>query len=200
VSGAWGTGATVVLKDSTATNIDVRIQAGSTAITAPAYPVNVTGVFGQFDASSPFTAGYQLMPRDPSDLAPGSASDYDTWASSPTGAAGGPTADPDGDGKNNSFEYAFGLNANSGGSQNPFAAPLNQATAKFSYTRRLQSLTSLTYKVFTSTTLLAGSWVQDTTATQTVVGTAGDVQTVEVTLSAPAPLTAPQLFLRVVAE
>jgi hypothetical protein len=201
VSGTWGTGATVVLKDASATNIDIRIQAGSTATTAPAYPVNVTGVFGQFDASTPYTAGYQLMPRDPSDLTPGSAvSDYDTWASSPTGAAGGPTADPDGDGKDNSFEYAFGLNANSGGSVDPFIAPLSKATAKFRYTRRTQSLTGLTYKVFTSSTLAAASWVQDTTATQTVVGTTGEVQTVEVTLSAAAPLTASRLFIRVVAE
>ena len=201
VSGTWGTGATVVLKDASATNIDIRIQAGSTATTAPAYPVNVTGVFGQFDASTPYTAGYQLMPRDPSDLTPGSAvSDYDTWASSPTGAAGGPTADPDGDGKDNSFEYAFGLNANSGGSVDPFIAPLSKTTAKFRYTRRTQSLTGLTYKVFTSSTLAAASWVQDTTATQTVVGTTGEVQTVEVTLSAAAPLTASRLFIRVVAE
>lgn len=200
VSGTWGAGATVVLKDASATNIDIRIQSGSTATTAPAYPVNVTGVFGQFDSSSPYTVGYQLMPRDPADLAAGSASDYDTWATSPTGAAGGGSADPDGDGKDNSFEYAFGLSANSGGSVNPFAAPLNPATAKFRYTRRTQSLTGLTYKVFTSATLQAGSWVQDTTATQTVVGTAGDVQTVEVTLSAAAPLTTPKLFIRVVAE
>jgi len=204
VSGTWPsdtpTGNNIVMRDAANNQITVRLNAVLPFIPEPGYPVTITGVLTQFDTSNPFTADYQLFPRDAADFTAGTASDYDTWASGPTGAAGGSTADPDGDGKDNAFEYAFGLNASSGSSVNPFTAPLNNATAKFRYTRRIQSSTSLTYKVFTSTTLEAGSWVQDTTATQSVVGTSGEVETVEVTLSAPAPLTAPKLFLRVVAE
>jgi hypothetical protein len=187
----------VLLKDSVPTNIDIRIQAGSTAVSAPTYPVNVTGIFGQRDTASPFTTGYQLMPRDPADLTPGTLSDFDVWAAA-AGATGGMTGDPDRDGQDNASEYAFGLNPSSGSSLNPIAVPLNKATGKFSYTRRTQSLTGLTYKVFTSTTL--ATWVQDTGATVNVSGPVADVETVEITLSAAAPLAAPRLFIRVVAE
>jgi hypothetical protein len=197
VSGTWGVASNVLLKDSVPTNIDIRIQAGSTAVSAPTYPVNVTGIFGQRDTASPFTTGYQLMPRDPADLTPGTLSDFDVWAAA-AGATGGMTGDPDRDGQDNASEYAFGLNPSSGSSLNPIAVPLNKATGKFSYTRRTQSLTGLTYKVFTSTTL--ATWVQDTGATVNVSGPVADVETVEITLSAAAPLAAPRLFIRVVAE
>lgn len=108
VSGAWGAGATVVLQAG-GTNIDIRIQSGSTATTAPSYPVNVTGVFGQFDSSSPFDGFYQLMPRDPADLTPGTLSGFDSWAAS-NGIPGEPaTGDFDKDGLTNLMEYALGL-------------------------------------------------------------------------------------------
>ncbi|MEK7952455.1 Ig-like domain-containing protein [Luteolibacter sp. Y139] len=204
VSGAWPsgtpTGNNIVMRDAANNEITIRLSPTMAGMAEPSYPVTITGVLTQFDGSNPFNSGYQLLPRDSADFTAGSLSDYDAWASGPSGAAGGSAADPDGDGKDNAFEYAFGLNASSGGSVNPYVTTLSKTTAKFTYTRRTQSLTGLTYKVFTSTTLLAPSWVQDTTATQTVVGTTGEVQTVEVTLSAPAPLTAPRLFVRVVAE
>lgn len=127
------------------------------------------------------------------------ASPYDIWANSLVPPlAGGATGDDDADGQTNEFEFAFGLNPKSGASVSPFVALLNRSNAKFTFTRRTG--TGLAYKVFTSTTMQAGSWEQDTGATQTVTGTSGDVQTVEVTLSAAAPLTAPRLFIRVVAE
>ena len=108
VSGAWGASSTVVLQ-SGATNIDVRIQAGSTATAEPSYPVNVTGVFGQFDSSNPFTAGYQLMPRDAADLTPGTLGGFDAWAAA-NGIPGElPTGDFDKDGIANLVEYALGL-------------------------------------------------------------------------------------------
>lgn len=203
VSGTWPNnqaGTNIVMRDAANNQITIRLNPVFPIIPEPSYPVTITGVLTQFDSSNPYTGDYQLFPRDAADFTAGTASDYDNWASGPSGAAGGSTADPDGDGKDNAFEYAFGLNASSGGSVNPFATSLSPATAKFSYTRRLQAQTGLTYKVFTSTTLEAASWIQDTTATQTVVGKSGEVETVEVTLSSPAPLTAPKLFLRVVAE
>ena len=108
VSGSWGPAATVVLADSTPTNIDIRIQAGSGATTEPTYPVNVTGIFGQFDSGSPFTAGYQLMPRDAADLTPGTGG-YALWASA-NGIPGEAAEDDfDNDGLSNLLEYGLGL-------------------------------------------------------------------------------------------
>jgi len=113
VSGTWASGQTVVLKDASDNNINIRIQAGSTATTEPGYPVNVTGVLGQFDNTSPFTSGYQLQPRDADDLQPGSAP-TDTFASwianfPGVGSLTGPLDDPDFDGIPNVLEHVLGL-------------------------------------------------------------------------------------------
>ena len=126
-----------------------------------------------------------------------SANDYATWGSSylPTDVSV-PTADSDGDGMSNFREYAFGLNPTLGSSVNPVTVPLNKITGMFSYTRRATPLTTgLTYTVQTSTDL--ASRPTDVTATQTVTGTVGDVQTVDVILSRAIPLTAPSIFVRV---
>jgi hypothetical protein len=74
-----------------------------------------------------------------------------------------------------------------------------KTSGKFRYTRRNPDLTGLNYTIQTSTTLQAGSWANDSGASQQVVQTAGDVQTVEVTLGA-APLTDPRFFVRVAAD
>lgn len=109
LSGTWAAAQTVVLTDGT-TNIDIRIQSGSTATTEPSYPVNVTGILAQFDSSSPFTAGYQLMPRDAADLTPGiGGDDYASWATE-NGIPGEPVeGDFDSDGISNLLEYGLGL-------------------------------------------------------------------------------------------
>ena len=138
------------------------------------------------------------------------ASDYSAWAASfglqnpwlgvnPL-LKGEPGADPDGDGLKNQQEYAFGLVPNSGSSANPIAVQLNKTTGKFSYTRRTLGLPSpaLAYTVETSTNLIG--WTVDAGATQTVTGTVGQIQTVEITLSAAIPLTDTKLFVRVVAQ
>ncbi|WP_193211696.1 beta strand repeat-containing protein [Luteolibacter marinus] len=122
--------------------------------------------------------------------------DYVTWAST-TGAVEGPFGDDDKDGKDNNFEYAFGLNPTSAASVTPFTAPLDKATGTFSFTRRKPSLTGLSYSVLTSTTL--AGWTEDAGAAFNVTDTTGDIETVEVTLSAGL-LTEPSLFIQVVAE
>ncbi len=138
--------------------------------------------------------GFQLIPVE----AP-TATDYDDWmATFPSitePADKLSTADPDGDGLTNQEEYAFGLNPTLGTSVNPITVPLNKTTGMFTYTRRATpAITGLTYTVETSTDLAI--WPTDVTATQTVTGTVGDVQTVDVTVTG-APLTAPSIFVRI---
>lgn len=113
VSGIWGVSQTVVLKDANDNNINIRIQAGSTATTEPTYPVTITGVLGQFDNLSPFTTGYQLQPRDQDDLvslAPPSG-DFASWiAGFDVGAQTGFNDNPADDGIPNGLKHVFGLN------------------------------------------------------------------------------------------
>ena len=147
-------------------------------------PHTVAGFHG------PMQAGFSVHTID-------GATDYDTWAAVylPTDVSD-PAGDNDGDGLSNQEEYAFGLNPTLGTSVNPITVPLNKTTGMFTYTRRATPAASgLTYTVQTSTDLAA--WPTDVTATQTVTGTVGDVQTVDVTLSGTIPLTAPSIFVRV---
>jgi len=110
-----------------------------------------------------------------------------------------PAGDPDHDGMSNQQEFAFGLNPSSGSSVNPISVPLDKTSGKFSYTRRATpASTGLVYTVLTSTDLV--TWTADATATagQTVTATNGDVETVQVTLSAT-PVGG-KLFVRVAAQ
>ena len=120
-------------------------------------------------------------------------SDFDTWVSA-NGVTGGPDDDDDADGLTNHEEYAFGLDPTGGSSVNPIAVQLNKTTGIFSYTRRLQSLTGLTYSVWYSTDL--ATWTEDAGAAEGTVTVTGDVETVPVTIS-PALLTNPKLFVQV---
>lgn len=111
-----------------------------------------------------------------------------------------PTGDPDGDGMSNHAEYAFGLDPSSGSSCSPIKTLLDKTTGTFIYTRRATPATTLlVYKVWTSEDLVS-PWTEDVDATEIVTGLVGDVQTVEVTLSAAKPLAASKLFMRVTAE
>jgi hypothetical protein len=118
---------------------------------------------------------------------------YGTWANGTFAHAFTDTAatsDPDGDGKSNQEEFAFGLDPTTGSSVNPITQQL--AGGVFKYTRTANS--GLTYKVYYSTTLSA--WTLDASATQTPAAAVGGVETVTVTLAAAAPL-AGKLFVRV---
>jgi len=126
------------------------------------------------------------------------ASDYDNWLGAFTFAPGADltsTGDPDGDGMNNLQEYAFGLNPSLGSSVSPITAQLNKTTGLFTYTRRLQSLTGMTYVYESSTTLALGSWAPFTPdGTSTNSGNPVEAVTVDV----PNVLLAnPNLFIRV---
>ena len=127
-------------------------------------------------------------------------SDYDTWGGPYGLAAGSEGGDLDDDGLTNFEEYAFGLIPNSGASVNPITVPLNKTAGTFSYTRRATpATTGLSYKVWYSTTLEAGSWIEDSGASEGTAALNGEVETVPVTLSSGL-LTNPKLFIQVRAE
>ena len=69
-----GSGFNVVVTDGT-NNFDVRIDADTDlfAIAAPTGQFNLTGIGGQFDNSSPYSEGYQLLPRYEDDISIGGA-------------------------------------------------------------------------------------------------------------------------------
>lgn len=124
------------------------------------------------------------------------ATDLDTWKTA-NGVTGANGDDDDADGLSNFEEYAFGLDPTGGSSINPIVVPLDKTTGNFSYTRRQQSLTGLTYTVWYSTDL--ATWTQDSGATQGTATLNGEVETVPVTLS-NSLLTNPTLFFQVRAE
>jgi autotransporter-associated beta strand protein len=124
------------------------------------------------------------------------ANDFDSWKDD-NGVTGGENDDDDGDGLTNFEEYAFGLDPTGASSVNPIAVPLDASTGNFSYTRRTQTLTELTYSVWYSTDL--SGWTEDTGAVEGTPSVSGDVETVPVTLS-PALLTNSKLFIQVRAE
>lgn len=101
---------TITLHDGPADTdfLDIYIQDGSTATVDPVYPATITGIFLQYDTSSPYTSGYELCPRDVDDLSSEPVGEgYTAWAASYPGI-GGPDTDADGDGQSNYLEYALG--------------------------------------------------------------------------------------------
>ncbi len=122
-------------------------------------------------------------------------SDYDAWKTA-NGVIGGENDDDDNDGLTNHEEYAFGLDPTGGSSVNPITSPLNKSNGKFSYTRRALGLPdpALAYTVWYSTDL--STWAQDNGATEGAPSLAGEVETIEVTVS-PALLINPKLFIQV---
>jgi len=125
----------------------------------------------------------------------GPLSDYDSWKSA-NNVTGGPDDDDDHDGHSNRFEYAFGQNPRLP-SGNPVVFLSHTSGPHLIYTRRKPSLTGLTHRVMTSTDLTG--WTEDTTASQTVTGISGDVETVQVTLSTT-QLAETKLFVRIAAQ
>ncbi|TAE77152.1 MAG: hypothetical protein EAZ84_05140, partial [Verrucomicrobia bacterium] len=126
----------------------------------------------------------------------GPVSDYDTWKAS-NNLTGGPDDDDDHDGLSNFAEYAFGLDPQGASSANAIVTPLNTATGTFSYKRRKQSTSGLSYSIWYSTDL--NSWTKDTGAIEESPAINGEVETVPVAISSGL-LNNPKLFLQVRTE
>jgi hypothetical protein len=127
-------------------------------------------------------------------LQTGPAFDYSAWATNFPGInLADPNGDSDGDGLSNDAERLFGLNPASSASSQPVSFSASLGAGAFTYTRRRLSLTGYNYTVWTSTNMV--TWTQDIGAAQSPGVTAGDVETVMVTLS-PSLLTSPNLFVR----
>ncbi|MBN8460800.1 MAG: InlB B-repeat-containing protein [Verrucomicrobia bacterium] len=137
--------------------------------------------------------GIWTFSEDTGELTLDVGSDYDDWFNA-NGVTGGENDDDDADGLTNFEEYAFGLVPNNGTSVNPISAGIDKTSGIFSYTRRLQSLTGLTYTVWYSTDL--STWTEDTGATEGTPAVSGQVETVPVTVS-NGLLANPKLFIQV---
>lgn len=138
--------------------------------------------------------GEWTFSEDTGELTLDVGTDYDDWGSAYGLAAGTEEGDLDGDGLTNHGEYAFGLMPDRGSSVNPIVAGLDKSSGTFSYTRRRQSLTGLTYTVWHSTDLVA--WTEDKGAVQGTPVPDGDSETVPVVLTRTL-LDQPRLFIQV---
>ncbi len=186
--------------------VDFAVGATVTIIDAPPAPgshtlLTATAITGT-PTLSPGVTGFTLAVENGGTtlvLKPTSGDDFATWIGGFTFAPGAdtsPTGDPDGDGLTNREEYAFGLAPNSGASVNPITAPLNMSTGLFTYTRRLPSVTGITYSYEYSTNL--ATWTAFTPdATTSDSGNPVEAVTVDVPNDL---LTNPKLFVRVRAD
>lgn len=126
--------------------------------------------------------------------------DYATWATN-FSLGGGPDDDDDNDGLSNNDEYAFGLDPTSGSSVNVIPATLDTTTGTFSCTRRLPSLTGLTYTYAYSTTLEDGSWTTFASDPVEASDSGDPVETIVITVPAAILSANPgRLFVQVIAE
>ena len=122
--------------------------------------------------------------------------DYALWAAGFPGAdLSDPNADFDGDGLTNNEERIWGLDPTSGASVTPITSLLDPATRQFSYTRRLQSLTGISYTYQWSDDLT--NWNDFIPASESA---SGEDPVESVTVEVPAGILRPKFFLRVVAS
>jgi len=127
----------------------------------------------------------------------GPATDYAGWEAFHA-LTGGQNGDDDHDGLTNFAEYAFGMDPRNGASSQPVTRIPGPDTGTFTYTRRKQSLTGVTFTVWTSTDLI--SWSQDTASSQSVTPIpASENESVEVTVR-PEFLYSGRAFFRIQAQ
>lgn len=69
---ALGASPNMLFTDASGDSITMRIDGDTNidGIPEPAYPITIVGVAGQFDNTSPYTGGYQWLPRDTNDIKP----------------------------------------------------------------------------------------------------------------------------------
>lgn len=163
----FAVGATITLHDGAqpADFLDIYIQPTSTATVDPVYPAAVTGIFMQYDTTSPFNTGYELCPRDLDDLgtSPPPAG-YTGWAAGYPGI-GGPDDDADGDGQSNLLEYALGTVPNDSASVQGLTVTSVGGRPTFAITKGAESGadTALSYLIEGSSDL--ASWSETTDLT-----------------------------------
>ena len=176
-------------------SVTLDCAGGGAAAAVATYPITPGAATGGTFSAANYTISYVpgTLTVNPAPLVP-----YDTWANGTfangTLADKNPAHDSDGDGMTNQQEYAFGLDPTTGASVNPITQPLDKASGRFQYTRRVG--TGLAYQTLTSANL--GTWALDAGATELAVTTNGDIQTVTVHVST-APVNG-KLFVRVRAE
>jgi hypothetical protein len=156
--------------------------------------VSRLSVNGVFKSAGVYSASNSSYITGAGTLTVLNGSDYDAWAAS-LGLTGGASGDDDHDGVTNFSEYAFGTDPKNGSSAQSVIVPVDRGTGTLTYTRRTQSLTGLTYTVWYTTDLKA-AWTQDAGAVQTVIGSSGNLETVQITLSASL-LSNSRLFVRI---
>ena len=122
--------------------------------------------------------------------------DYAAWRDSHYPGLGMPDEDDDGDGLSNDYERIFGMDPTDPASSSPYRGAFDPATGSLGYTRRVQSLINMNYKVWYSTDL--ANWFEDNAAIQTVESTSNDVEFMDVWVD-PSLLSEPKLFVRVLA-
>jgi autotransporter-associated beta strand protein len=188
--------------DATIGNSWPLINLASFTGTQTLTPTAVTSSLGAFSEVSPGTwelpvtgAKWVFTEVDGNLAYVNAASPYQTWGTPYGLTAGSEGGDLDNDGLTNFQEFAFGLIPNSGSSVNPITSQLDKTTGKFTYQRLTAS--GLTYTVWYSTDL--ATWLQDSGAGQSITGTSGANDTVEVTLTGTL-LSNPKLFIRVRAQ
>lgn len=160
VSGDWISAGTVAAADAAANPLDIRIQGGSAALTPPNWPATITGIFGQFDQTTPYTSGWQIMPRTDADVQSlGTGDGYGTWAAAYPGI-GGPEDDGDLDGVSNLLEYAGGSLPDNAGSlpQELQTVIGNTLTVTWAKGAQAASDPSLTWTIEATTDLTNGPW------------------------------------------
>ena len=69
VDGTWGGNSNITVNDGTGSMLFfIDIDTDVDESTEGTYPVDIVGIFGQYDTSSPYDDGYQIMPRFATDL------------------------------------------------------------------------------------------------------------------------------------
>lgn len=182
---AWGPDLNLIWTQvGSGTNVIVRLDADMEVayIPEPAYPVNVTAIFSQFDTSVPYTSAYQLLPRYTTDIEPYVAGSLTGFQSFQTNYFGSTTnlsaafdADADGDGMNTLLEYAFNTDPTSPASFAQTAVGTNGGYLTIDVPRN-SNATDITYWVQESTNLY--DWLTVTSMNGTNPAPAGSTVTV----------------------
>ncbi|MFZ1290773.1 MAG: endonuclease [Melioribacteraceae bacterium] len=69
ISGTWAPGQSLVLSDNGGTNqITLHYDSSTNLGSSPIWPVDITGIYSQYDDFAPYTNKYQILPRTADDI------------------------------------------------------------------------------------------------------------------------------------